>query len=151
MRFRKRPVEIDAVQWTGDNLDQVMQFCEGNATYELMARGNSELVIATLEDGQDKIAQHIASRNDWIIRGVQGEYYACKPDIFEQTYEPIEPLKPNSGIYQVAAKEMEPLFQAFIHNVPELFDGHQDGFHQVKRDHTGIYVKNPPYSPKSAK
>lgn len=48
-QFRKKPVVIEAVQWTGDNLDAIMAFCAGNATYELMAKGNSELVIGTLE------------------------------------------------------------------------------------------------------
>lgn len=88
-RFRKKPVEIEAIQWTGDNLDEAVSFCAGNASYELMARGNAELVISTLEDGEDRVAKHVGSRGDWIIRGVQGEFYPCKPDIFEATYEPV--------------------------------------------------------------
>ncbi len=91
--FRKKPVVIEAVQWVGSNLDEVMAFCAGNATYELMARGNSELIISTLEDGEGT-AQHVASRGDWIIRGVQGEYYPCKPDIFTATYENAYPTPP---------------------------------------------------------
>lgn len=86
MKYRKKPVVIDAVQWTGDNLDDILTFCAGDATYELMARGNSELVIATLEDGNGT-AQHVASRGDWIIKGVKGEFYPCKPEIFDATYE----------------------------------------------------------------
>jgi len=86
MKFRKKPVVIEAVQWTGDNLDEVLAFCAGNATYELMARGNAEIVVSTLEDGEGT-AKHVASRNDWIIKGVQGEFYPCKPDIFAATYE----------------------------------------------------------------
>ncbi len=88
MKYRKKPVVIDAVQWTGDNLDTVLAFCAGDATYELMAKGNSELVICTLEDGDAAEAKHVASRGDWIIRGVKGEFYPCKPDIFAATYEP---------------------------------------------------------------
>ena len=88
--FRKKPVEIEAVQWTGENLDRVMEFCAGNASYQLMHKGNSELVIATLEDGSDGEAKHVASRGDWIIKGVKGEFYPCKPDIFEATYDPVE-------------------------------------------------------------
>lgn len=84
--FQKRPVTITAIQWTGDNLDAVLAFCAGNATYELMFRDNSEIVIATLEDGADKVAKHVATKGDWIIRGIQGEFYPCKPDIFEATY-----------------------------------------------------------------
>jgi hypothetical protein len=86
-QFRKKPVVIEAVQWTGDNIDAVMAFCAGDATYELMAKGSSELVIATLEDGAEFDARHVASRGDWIIKGVQGEFYPCKPDIFSATYD----------------------------------------------------------------
>lgn len=53
----KKPVTINFCLWSGDNLDEVMRFCSGNATYELMFRGNSEIVIQTLEDGRDKIAR----------------------------------------------------------------------------------------------
>lgn len=88
LKFRKKPVVIEAIEWRGDNLDVVMAFCAGDATYELMAKGNSELVIATLEDGENLEAKHVASRGDWIIKGVQGEFYPCKPDIFAETYEP---------------------------------------------------------------
>ena len=88
MKFRKKPVVIEATQWTGDNLDEVMAFCAGDATYQLMSKGNSELVIATLEDGSAAEAQHVASRGDWIIKGVSGEFYPCKPDIFAMTYDP---------------------------------------------------------------
>lgn len=85
-KFKKKPVVIEAVRWDGTNLDEVMHFCAGLARYELMARGNSELVISTLEDGDDLIAKHVASKGDWIIKGVQGEFYPCKPDIFEASY-----------------------------------------------------------------
>ena len=44
--------------------------------------------IITLEDGDDGRAKHVATEGDWIIKGVQGEFYACKPDIFQSTYEP---------------------------------------------------------------
>ena len=86
-KYVKKPVVIEAVQWDGENLDEVMTFCNGDASYELMARGASELVIATLEDGES-IARHVASVGDFIIKGVAGEFYPCKPDIFELTYEP---------------------------------------------------------------
>ena len=89
MKYRKKPVVIEAVQWDGENLDEVMTFCNGDASYELMARGSSELVIATLEDGE-LIARHVASVGDFIIKGVAGEFYPCKPDIFDKTYEAAE-------------------------------------------------------------
>ena len=89
MKYRKKPVVIEAVQWDGENLDEVMTFCNGDASYELMAIGASELVITTLEDGES-IARHVASVGDFIIKGVAGEFYPCKPGIFAATYEAAE-------------------------------------------------------------
>ena len=89
MKYRKKPVVIEAIQWDGENLDEVMTFCNGDASNELMARGAPELVIATLEDGES-IARHVASVGDFIIKGVAGEFYPCKPDIFAATYEAAE-------------------------------------------------------------
>lgn len=86
MKYRKKPVVIDAIVWTGGNLDAVMDFCQGDAIYEAVASGGGAMVIKTLE------GQHIASLNDYIIRGIKGEYYPCKPDIFEITYDAEEEL-----------------------------------------------------------
>lgn len=77
-KFRKKPVIIEAVQLTPLSLSEVEEFVGG----DLEVRGG-EVIIATLEG-----AMH-ASPGDWIIRGVQGEFYPCKPDIFEQTYEEV--------------------------------------------------------------
>ena len=88
-KYVKKPVVIEAVQWDGGNLDEVMTFCNGDASYELMARGSSELVIATLEDGES-MARHVASVGDFIIKGVAGEFYPCKPDIFSATYQEVD-------------------------------------------------------------
>lgn len=88
-KYVKKPVVIEAVQWDGGNLDEVMTFCNGDASYELMARGASELVIATLEDGES-MARHVASVGDFIIKGVAGEFYPCKPDIFAATYQEVD-------------------------------------------------------------
>ena len=81
MKFRKKPVVIDAIQWTEDNYEEICQFAKGILIDPL---GDGKLKIPTLE------GNHIASINDWIIKGVKGELYPCKPDIFEQTYEPVE-------------------------------------------------------------
>lgn len=78
MKFRKKPVVIDAVQWTGENRDEIFQFVGRDA----VCGDATGMVIKTLE------GQHIASEGDWIIKGVHGEYYPCKPDIFDKTYEP---------------------------------------------------------------
>jgi len=77
MKYRKKPVEIDAIQWTGDNRLEIFDFC--NMSYI----NDQELRIQTLEGSM------IASVGDYIIKGVKGEFYPCKPDIFEMTYEKI--------------------------------------------------------------
>jgi hypothetical protein len=89
-KFRKQPVVIEAIQWTGDNLQEVIAFTGLNESarkwtweeYEdvVMREG---LKIFTLE------GPLMASVGDYIIRGVKGELYPCKPDIFKQTYEEV--------------------------------------------------------------
>lgn len=86
MKFRKRPVIIEAIRWSGSNLAALREWgCP--ATY-LPPSADNNLIIGTLEDGPNCEAVHVASLGDWIIRGVKGEYYPCKPDIFEATYDP---------------------------------------------------------------
>lgn len=79
-KYRKKPIVIEAVQFTGFNFDEIEEFVGGD--YGKNEEG--EQVIATLE-GALKI-----SDNDWIIKGVKDEFYPCKPDIFEATYELVE-------------------------------------------------------------
>ena len=84
MKYRKKPVEIEAIQFTRTNWEQVKEFTGGKAqdiTIEKRIDGIATCIIPTLE------GQHIASEGDYIIKGVQGEFYPCKPDIFEKTYE----------------------------------------------------------------
>jgi hypothetical protein len=97
-KFRKKPVVIEAVQWTGswpaiiewlDSLAPGGTFLVPFGGRPPITRNGIELEIATLEDGEDNRAQHVASLGDWIIRGVAGEFYPCKPDIFDATYEAV--------------------------------------------------------------
>lgn len=83
-RFRKRPVVVEAVQWIESNLNELQAF---GAPVIPVAADSRYLIIETLEDGPDGQVTHAVTPGDWIIRGVNGEYYACKPDIFEATYE----------------------------------------------------------------
>lgn len=78
-KFRKKPVVIEAIQWTGDNLISIFHFAPS-----AHVGGTTEITIPTLEG-----LLH-ASVGDWIIKGIQGEFYPCKPDIFEATYERVE-------------------------------------------------------------
>ena len=81
MKFRKKPVVIDAVQWTGKNYDEVSTFAYDSKRAVFI--GENILIITTLEGDM------IANVGDWIIKGVKGELYPCKPDIFEETYEQV--------------------------------------------------------------
>lgn len=83
-RFRKKPVEIEAVLWDGKarTITSLAPFENATASPEITADGR--LLIATLE------GQMAAEVGDWVIKGVAGELYPCKSDIFEQTYEAIE-------------------------------------------------------------
>ena len=86
MKYRKRPVVIDAVEWTGDNEQEIAEmggdreltFCDD------FLENNPTIEIKTLEGVMT------ASKGDFIIKGISGELYPCKPDIFEKTYEPVE-------------------------------------------------------------
>lgn len=79
-KFRKKPVVVEAVQFTLHTMDQVEEFVGGDLGED--KGGNT--VIATLEGAMK------CSLNDWIIKGVKGEFYPCKPDIFAATYEPVK-------------------------------------------------------------
>ena len=99
MWFTKKPVTIQAIQWTGENLREVITFTDGppdtrshhtgmawDDYRDLVARDG--LKIYTLE------GEMLASPGDWIIRGVKGELYPCKPDIFQETYAAASPTPP---------------------------------------------------------
>ena len=79
-KFRKKPVVIEAIQWFGDNWEELEEF---GSEREIVANPDGTLSIDTLE------GVHTAKKEDWIIRGVNGEVYPCKPDIFKKTYEEV--------------------------------------------------------------
>ncbi len=82
MRFRKKPVEIKAVQITPGNDEKMLEFmAETKCPFEIV--GYYEMVIHTLEGDM-----HL-STDDWLIQGLAGEFYPCKPDIFQSSYEAI--------------------------------------------------------------
>jgi hypothetical protein len=78
-RYRTRIVEIEAIEWTGSNPQEVLSFAHGTGK---MAPDGS-IFIDTLEGTMR------ASKGDFIIRGLKGEFYPCKPDIFAAKYEAI--------------------------------------------------------------
>ncbi len=84
-RFRKKPVVIEAVQFADRSEEcafAVSGFCI-KGWFAPNPYGDETFVIPTLE------GEMTAQLGDWIIRGVQGEFYPCKPDIFDATYEPV--------------------------------------------------------------
>ena len=86
MKFRKRPIVVDAVQWFPPG-DSELRYRHIEGVYiqaEDIAAHNGNYLIDTLE-GPLRV-----SPGDWIIRGIKGELYPCKPDIFEATYEASE-------------------------------------------------------------
>ena len=78
-KYTKKPVTIDAVQWTGDNYDHVCEVLEISAGQ--IHPGDETLVIPTLE------GLMTVSKGDFVIKGVAGELYPCKPEIFALTYD----------------------------------------------------------------
>jgi hypothetical protein len=79
--YRKKPVVIEAIQWIGDNEPEIAEFVTVEHSFEYP---ESTVTIPTLEGNLT------ASSGDWVIKGIQGEFYPCKPDIFEATYEPVD-------------------------------------------------------------
>jgi len=97
MKYRKKPVVVEAIQYKEplyDNIDDIKKFTNGSIKVEY-AVGSSEdgggylqrytrITIQTLE------GEMLVSEGDYIIKGVNGEFYPCKPDIFHKTYEKVE-------------------------------------------------------------
>lgn len=92
-KYCKKPVVVEAVKWTGKNHREMWDFLTGKTDECLSTVGETfyidhdkvvgGLIIKTLE------GEHIANIGDYIIRGVKGEYYPCKPDVFNITYERV--------------------------------------------------------------
>ena len=87
--YRKKPVMVEAVQWTGENHAEMCEFIDPEV-FEIKPKEG--LIIHTLE------GDHHASPGDYIIKGVNGEFYPCKPDIFAKTYEPATITQPNEPV-----------------------------------------------------
>ena len=79
-KYRKKPVEIEAIQWNGENLREILWFSKD----AFIDQDSFTLKIETLEGVMT------ANKGDYIIKGVNGEFYPCKPDIFEKTYDKVD-------------------------------------------------------------
>lgn len=92
-KFRKKPVVIEAIQWNNFNYKEIMEFAPSaygpemeSETAYVAGQGAPifSMLIPTLEGTMKALP------GDWIIKGVNGEFYPCKPDIFEKTYDLVE-------------------------------------------------------------
>jgi hypothetical protein len=89
-KFKKKPVVIEAIQYTGKNDFEINNWTHGIAYGSPVLEPTDKnptgdyLQIKTLEGIMTAIV------GDWIIKGVNGEFYPCKPDIFEKTYDPVD-------------------------------------------------------------
>ena len=100
MKFRKKPVVVEAIQFTGKNGPEI-QGWSGDVAYESPAleprEGNPTGEYMQIETPEGIMTAIVG---DWIVKGVKGEFYPCKSDIFDLTYEPVEKCpKCDDGIY----------------------------------------------------
>jgi len=96
MKFKKKPIIVEAKQVTSDSIDEIADWCAGGKRFPVCA-SNPNLFAAA---GIDFLHPYISIQTlegemkallgDWVIKGVKGEFYPCKPDIFEATYEAAE-------------------------------------------------------------
>jgi hypothetical protein len=123
-RFRKKPVEVEAMRWDG-SLESIRAICEwvnspdrdDDPTISYLTNNNQPygVVVWTLE-GEMKVAP-----GDWIIRGVKGEFYSCKPGIFALTYESAlaaSPLVEENEELATRITELERLLLEAAHRGP---------------------------------
>ena len=85
-KFKKKPVVVEAQLLTIDTVEQVAEWCGGNIKGTKLSVEKQHIVIGTLE------GEMVAEMGTWVIKGIQGEFYPCKADIFEKTYELVSYL-----------------------------------------------------------
>ena len=82
-KFRKKPIVIEAIQLLPKTFDEVCAFVGEENLNDGTLESECYVGIITLE------GDHTAREYDWVIKGIAGEFYPCKPTIFAQTYEPV--------------------------------------------------------------
>ena len=100
-KFVKKPVVIEAIQYDGANITEIETFVRGKLPTIMTSDLGAQLVISTLE-GDMKV-----TKGDYVIKGINGEFYPCKPDIFKSTYNVIED---NNGILSEGEKRVRTNF-----------------------------------------
>ena len=100
-KFVKKPVVIEAIQYNGENIEAIEDFVGKKLSTVMTSDVDVKLIIPTLE-GDMK-----ASKGDYIIKGIKGEFYPCKPDVFKSTYNVVED---NNGILSEGEKRVRTNF-----------------------------------------
>ncbi len=88
-RYRKKPVEVDAIQWTGSNIDDLIDFTGGNFLLVDPGEGLAPEITAKVYDELHSTWVLVYTGQS-IIRGVKGEFYPIAEDVLAETYEPVE-------------------------------------------------------------
>lgn len=129
-KYIKKPVEVEAIQWTGRNEKEVRKFAKCSASPDdrfYVNYGEGTIMINTLE------GEMRANKGDFIVKGVRGELYPVKPDIFWETYEDVE-AKNNESINSMASV-------ASNHGVSMEFLGFDNGQSEADIDNKKVYIQ----------
>ena len=111
-RWRKKPVEIEAMVYDGENWAEIAQWLRAHEV-KIGCTSTGKASIPTLE------GTIYASPGDYIIRGVQGEFYPCKPDIFKQTYEPAGLLSEGAPSEEQIERAARAIRADYVQRYPE--------------------------------
>jgi hypothetical protein len=105
-KFRKKPVIIDAVLFDGENWQEILKFVGSSAwstsSPDYHGAFDPGIVYIDTLEGRMEI-----SKGDWVIKGVQGEFYPCKPDIFEATYDLVEETILDRAVHDLQERKVD--------------------------------------------
>lgn len=120
MLYKKRPVVVEAVQYTPETMTECLQFLKDNKARYVLASAEPEVIDIKLVNLEGSMT---VKYGDYIVKGVQGEFYPCKPDIFEATYESYQDFKVIDALNYVVAGLVEPGAPLAMYDYEYEFDG----------------------------
>lgn len=131
MKFKKKPVEIDALQFTGDNWLEINQFVGKIFPHD----GDLHWGFTPVEEGEDEVVAIVWDKlhstwvgvkaNQWIIKGVKGEFYPCDADVFEETYDAIDDFSDDDNAVSPYCMSCAPKHRGIPHHFHETSE-HND-------------------------
>lgn len=89
MKYKEKPVLLEAIKWTGDNASECIEFCKGFAKIEDTVSSGSVLMLMVYKTNQ-RIIKTMVNVGDYIVLGKRGEYYAYNQELFESAYQLAE-------------------------------------------------------------